>query len=61
MARDDRFTPAARRWLVRFIDETRASLSEALVAGASLAELEVRPKSAVARYRLEQLLDETTS
>jgi hypothetical protein len=33
------------------------ALNEALIAGAALAELEVRPESAVARDTLEQLID----
>jgi hypothetical protein len=56
-AGDERYQAAARRWLVRFIEEKRGSLSEALIAGAALAELGGHPESAVARDALEQLLE----
>jgi hypothetical protein len=57
MAGDPRYTTAARRWLCRFVAERSVELNEALTAGAALAELEVRPHSAVARDTLTQLLE----
>lgn len=53
---DDRFGAASRRWLIRFIDETGASIAEVLMAGAALSELSDQPDSEVAQDMLERLL-----
>ncbi|MEK6251844.1 MAG: hypothetical protein AABM43_07850 [Actinomycetota bacterium] len=56
-AGDSRYQAAARRWLGRLLEEKGASLTEALIAGAALAELGERPNSPLARDTLEQLLE----
>ncbi len=56
-ADDDRFAPAARRWLIRFLEEVRPSIGEALIASAALSELAARPDSPVALETLGQLVE----
>jgi hypothetical protein len=56
-AGDARYPRAARRWLARFTDERSASVSDSLIAAASLSKLADDPRSAVVRDTLEQLLE----
>lgn len=53
-ASDPRFDKAASRWLARFA-AAGADLRELQLAGAALNQLEVDPRSAVARETLKRL------
>lgn len=53
---DPMFSRAASRWLARFSDEERATLSQVQLAAAALGQLSENPKSELAMRTLRMLL-----